>query len=194
MKRKLFKFTQMSFAILGIKSQKSAKKYPFNGKILAVLLLYSFMCISHVIYLIQAVGSANSFAEYTDSIFGTAASISVAIYFAITVYNTSVLFKYIYYCGKSMEKSELIQFILEHAYTKRQVKLVLLGSSNAKLTALYNELNRKTEKCSKIIYFITTKLSPICIIVPKSIICFFVYFTTNLAADAFELPLPMWSV
>lgn len=43
-------------------------------------------------------------------------------------------------------------------------------------------------------YFITVKLSPIFMIVPKSVFCFLVYFTTDRTEDAFELPLPMWSV
>lgn len=105
-KLKLFEFTQSSFAILGISPQQSTQNYPFNRKILMFLLLYGFMCISHLIYLVRAVGSANSFAEYTDSIFGTAASISVAIYFVITVFNASVLFRFIDNCGESMEERE----------------------------------------------------------------------------------------
>lgn len=116
---KLFAFTQMSFAILGINSQQSIQKLPFNPKILMVLVLYGLLSISHLIYLMQAIGSDKRFAEYTDSIFGTAACISVAFYYAITVLNKSILFKFIDDCKRIMEKSEF------HSHTKTDSTWIL---------------------------------------------------------------------
>lgn len=50
------------------------------------------------------------------------------------------------------------------------------------------------EKWSKIIYFVTVKLSPICMIVPKAVICLFLYYTTDLGPAALELPIQELSV
>lgn len=66
---------------------------------------------------------------------------------------------------------------------------------HAESKAIYGVANGQVEKWSAIIHFLTTKLSPVCLIVPKSIFCYLMYFTTDLAVeDAFELPLPFWSV
>lgn len=103
-KLKLFEFTQMSFAFVGINSQQSAQKYPFNRRILTVLLVYSLMCISHLIILIRALASANSFTECANSIFGTATSIFIAICFAITIFYMPQLFKCIDNCEKIVKE------------------------------------------------------------------------------------------
>lgn len=105
-KMQLFQFTQEYFALLGITSKQLTQKYPFNYKMWMISFSYGLSSISHMIFFIQAVKSANSFTEYIDSIFGTASTISVAIYFLITVFNKSILFKYIDNCGKNMDKSE----------------------------------------------------------------------------------------
>lgn len=104
MKLKLFQSTQESYAFLGIHSQQSAQKYPFNRRVLAVLSIYSFMCISHLIILIQAIGLANSFTECARSIFGTATSIFITMCFAITVFYMPQLFKCIDNCEKIVDE------------------------------------------------------------------------------------------
>lgn len=103
-KFKLFQSTQESYAFLGINSQQSAQKYPLNRRILTVLLIYSLMCISHAIVLIQALSSVNSFTECANSIFGTATSIFIAMCFAITVFYMPQLFKCIENCEKIIDE------------------------------------------------------------------------------------------
>lgn len=62
------------------------------------------------------------------------------------------------------------------------------------LKSSYIENNQQIEKWSEIIYLIVAKMTPIAFILPKFIVSIFIYFTTNLENDAFELPLPMWYV
>lgn len=56
----------------------------------------------------------------------------------------------------------------------------------------YDEINHKIEKWCKIIDLVTIKISPPTVFLPKLIIGFFNYFTTDLQNDAFKLPNPMW--
>lgn len=56
----------------------------------------------------------------------------------------------------------------------------------------YEKTNRNMEKWSEIVYFLTVKVTVVCLIGPRFVVSFFVYFTTNLGADAFELPILTW--
>lgn len=76
-KMKLFGLAQTNFAFLGIVSNQSEQK--FNWKILLVSLSYGSSSVSQSMFLMQAISLANSFAECTDSISITAATISVAM-------------------------------------------------------------------------------------------------------------------
>lgn len=66
------------------------------------------------------------------------------------------------------------------------------GSTYPGSKALYNEMNQQIEKWSEIIDFAAAKMTPICLILPKSFVCFIIYFATDLGSDSFDLPLPMW--
>lgn len=68
----------------------------------------------------------------------------------------------------------------------------ILGSKNPSLKLLYEKTNEKTEKWSKILFFLMVKFTPIAWLSPKVIISFYLYFTTDLGNDALELPSPMW--
>lgn len=103
-KIKLFQSTQESYAFLGINSQQSVQKYQFNRRILTIVLIYSLMCISHAIILIQALSSVNSFTECANSIFGTATSFFILMCFAITIYFMPQLFNCIENCEKIVDE------------------------------------------------------------------------------------------
>lgn len=50
------------------------------------------------------------------------------------------------------------------------------------------------EKLSRIINFVMMKLGVPLFIIPKAIISYFMFFTTDAGRDAFELPFEMWQV
>ena len=57
---------------------------------------------------------------------------------------------------------------------------------------MYKKTNQLVEKWCKIAYLIIVKMvGPSCVL-PKAMVCFFMYFTTDLGSDAFELPIPAW--
>lgn len=60
------------------------------------------------------------------------------------------------------------------------------------LKGKYEKTNQEIEKWSEIVYFLTVKVTVICLILPRFMVSNFLYFTTNLGADAFELPIITW--
>lgn len=58
--------------------------------------------------------------------------------------------------------------------------------------SIYRESNQFEEKLSKIICFVMIEITPNCIFLPWTTYTLILYFLTDLGADAFELPQPMW--
>lgn len=56
----------------------------------------------------------------------------------------------------------------------------------------YIETNNRVEKWCKIADFILARFISIAFMLPKPILSYFMYFTTNLGPDAFELTFPVW--
>lgn len=48
------------------------------------------------------------------------------------------------------------------------------------------------EKWSGIGCFVIAKVTPVCWIMPKTIISYFLYFTADAGIEAFELPVFLW--
>lgn len=63
-------------------------------------------------------------------------------------------------------------------------------TKNPAYRSKYEKINQLVEKLSEIIYFIAIKLGVAGLVLPKSVISYFLYFTTDAGAEAFELPLP----
>lgn len=73
-------------------------------------------------------------------------------------------------------------------------KKIIVGLSYPKSKKHFHKTNRQVEKCSEIIYFIISKVSPPVYVLPKAFFSLFIYFTTDKKQDAFMLPLPTWFV
>lgn len=71
-------------------------------------------------------------------------------------------------------------------------KNIKSGLKNPKYKEICEKTNEFVEKWSRRGMFVMKyELIP-CIVAPKVIVSFFMYFTTDAGNDAFELPIPMW--
>lgn len=67
----------------------------------------------------------------------------------------------------------------------------LLGSIYPASRALFKKCNQLNEKLCKIVYFVTVIVPVPAFILPKAIVCYFIYFKNDLDNDAFEMAIPM---
>lgn len=67
-----------------------------------------------------------------------------------------------------------------------------LGRKYAKSEALFFETSQQVERLSEIVFTVLMKVAVPCFILPKCIVIFVVYFTTDLESDLFQLPYPLW--
>ena len=70
--------------------------------------------------------------------------------------------------------------------------LLFLGTKCPVSKVFYSRANKQMEIWSKIVYFFNAKCVPILYMLPRPILSFFIYFTTDLGNDAFELTFPIW--
>lgn len=181
---KLFQSIQKCFSILGISSNQSR----FNGRMVSAFIVFSLGVIISTISLF--IGT-KTFKEYTDEIYVACAAILFVILFTNMIRKMEKLFELIDSFEMLVEKSELKFQVINLISTK--IKKIP-GSEHPESKVLYDEVNRLVEKCSEIAYFVMVKLTAVCIVLPKFGISMFVYLTTDLGYDAFELPFPAWWV
>lgn len=190
---KLFQECRKNFAILGINSNQRTR---FNVKVLITYSVYGLALIACAAFFLF---KANSFQEYSNNAYIVTASIICLSVYTNLVFQTDSLFKYINNLEQFMEKSEWISSMIENCLTdhklvsiKRKLQSHSLESQNPASKSRYEKVNQLLEKYSAIGFFVMAKVTPVCWIFPKAIICYCIYFMTDSGNTAFELPMFFW--
>ena len=58
--------------------------------------------------------------------------------------------------------------------------------------AIYERVNEKNEKWTKILDFVLLRVTLPGVIMPNFIISYFLYFATDLGSESFRFPFPKW--
>lgn len=69
---------------------------------------------------------------------------------------------------------------------------IFLESENPTSKAIFDHTNQLVEKLSQIGYVVIAIVTPVCIVILKAIVSYFLYFATDMGNEAFELPLFYW--
>lgn len=89
-----------------------------------------------------------------------------------------------------------IHFIFKNNHSKNCMKKPhtqkKTGSQFPESAEIYKKVIKLTKNMNRFINFIISKATAPCVIIPKYIACYYIYFTTDTGNDAFELLLPMW--
>lgn len=191
---KFFQSVQSQFAMMGIILQQLTQKNPFNRTILLIFFSYTCNIISYCIFMYY---EANTFQEYTESFYVTSTDVLVALCYASVVFRVDGFFKFIDACVKLVASSkwnfnENLQIIIECKPMGENQNVPGQKCPGSKV--IYDENKQLIEKWSEIIRLAAGKGTPICLILPKSLLSFFLYFATDSGRKSFFLPLPMWWV
>lgn len=89
------------------------------------------------------------------------------------------------------ESKHNVEALCSNRWPRKNIFFVL-GSKNPASKANYMDVNLKVEKWTKIIHFALMRVVLYGVIFPKFIFCFYLFYTTDLGPDAFELPFPVW--
>lgn len=68
----------------------------------------------------------------------------------------------------------------------------LTGSRSQTAKAIYTETSQTTEKWTQRAFILMTIVTPVCLTLPLTLVDFFIYFTTDLGREAFDMPFSTW--
>lgn len=185
---KLFDDIKNRIALIGIKSLQSTRKQLFNVTTILILITHIIDLILYIVYIFRV---ADNFALYVDVIFRIVSLIACMIFFAVLAWNIIELYRLIYNLENIIKKSEF-QMMTINAFLLIYALLFIEGLVHSVSEKIYTKTDNETQKRIEILEFAMIKVTPILIILPKFIISFYTYFTTDLREDAFELPIPKW--
>lgn len=145
---------------------------------------------------------ANTFDEYSDA-FYPLATIGVGIFnWSVYVRNKNTIFGLIDNFDRMIDTRKFTKHLkmnsslysLEQDWTEFSPTNIHSppGLKNPVSKAIYEEMNAFVEKWSKIIYFVSMRITFPCVTIPYAIWSYIQYFTTDLGPDAFHLPFPFW--
>lgn len=157
-------------------------------------LMISFMRFLVVVSFFKFfIDDADNMADYVYSAYFTATTFGIFCSFLHTSSKTSTIFILIDTdVGKVIKEGKSIIDLIFWTDHKSVISIILVGLKCPTSKKMYIKTNGLVEKISKILEIGIVKVTPSVFTLPKALLCYFTYFTTDSGADAFELPLPMW--
>lgn len=187
-KMKVLQATKRCFAAIGITRNLSVQSYPVNRKVLIGFLTLLMTCICSFAFTFY---KAETFAEYTQSVYIGAMAALINFYLINAAVNVKRLLKLFDDLTKIANTSNC--FCMQRCFLCLIKNTKILSALKCSATGpIFTEFEQLERKSSEIIFLGMAEISPAIIIAPFCFYTYFTYFTTDLGADAFHLPFPMW--
>lgn len=153
-----------------------------------MLFIFVASILSVVLYLF---GSAKNLKEYSDSIYLTITLLSGALGFAFVSLKMGKILQFIENLEDIVNASE--RPLPNDLFVSSHSRHFSIGLMSPILNTIYTQTDEKIKKLVEMLNFAMANMTPILVTLPTFIGSFVAYFTTDLGADALELPLPtMW--
>lgn len=120
---KFFQTLQENFAIVGIRSNQSIQKSPFNRRNSVALFMHSILVVLSLLYVLY---DAHSFQEYTNGLYSVLAFIVSVICFIIIIWTTDKWFEFIEFLENTVNKSELNFFLINQCNLNSHFELLIV--------------------------------------------------------------------
>lgn len=199
---KIFQVLKKNLAVFGfIPNQQQNNHWKLNVRQKVSLIWHFITLFSYIVFiLVDASGIEDNVSAISASTLGTAVFMSFIsiIYKNDEIFNVIENFEYelllresclILIRSRKIDHVATDNFFLLHFHCP----LVLAGSSiDAKSCEMYEKTVRFVEKLSETMYVVMIKLLLPTLLLPKAILSYFIYFTTDAGSAAFQLPLPTW--
>lgn len=184
----IFGSIRLYFLVLGIHSSQSNQNYLKNVKSVTILFVLVSSVFSSLAFFIY---EAETLEERENIFFDIITLGTAAFYLAIYIWKTKAIFKFMANIERVIQKSVYNSIILRQILKVIASKLVT-GLTNNLSKNLYMETNQRAEKLCQILHFALTKVSVPCVMMPKLIISYFLYYAMDERDEAFQLPTPKW--
>lgn len=185
---KIFQSIRKSFEILGLNPPNSIKRHSYNARNLITIFVLSVLTIGTNMFLLFY---AKTFKELTDSFYTACSSALTVLSFVNMIPKMRKVYELLENFEKLISKSKEKHIL--NIWKKISIgDLSFSGTQNPVSKAIFQETTKQMEKLCEVAHFTMMTISLPCIMYPKLLISFFIYFTNDFDKSAFELPFPMW--
>ncbi|XP_031626848.1 uncharacterized protein LOC116343092 [Contarinia nasturtii] len=164
---KIFQTTRKIYEHLGVYQPQAFENHSISSNFWAASLVLLIAVISTLMCILT---EARTMQEYSDCFYGLVTAIANLLFLIIIFWKASNMFKLI------EEFEAVIEKRIENTVSQ----------------AIYEEANEKAEKWTKLIEFLMMKLTLFGITTPFLVLCYYLYFATDLENESFRLPFLMW--
>lgn len=185
-----------SLLIIGLSAEQSIQKHPFNARNLCSLLFSGLNLVSDIGFVIYGASDA---LELTDALYITFTIICSTSISINLVWKMRLLFEFLGGLDDTVTQSKLIFFIFLPLFFSCDScdyfsydTFSNLGLEDPMSKMIYTKTNGKIHKTARILNILLVGMSPFLTIVPPVLVSMVTFFTTDLGADALQLPFPMW--
>lgn len=204
---RIFQSFRVLFEPLGIGD--AFKTDGINSKnVVAQFFLTFWTSLSYAFFLS---GAEKTFSEFIQSFYISITTMINTLIFAIIVWKKSRIYKFIDDLEVLIEERKLTAItilVLRKKLNKslticsffnwQRLTITILpnvsGYKNSESKKIYEKINERIEKWTKILYFVWMRGTFPGTMLPNCIISYFLYFATDLGSNAFRLPFPIWFV
>lgn len=114
---------------------------------------------------------------------------SSSLHFWVPSFKWPIFLFILMWLRKQLRSVSSIQFIdLTHDLNL----CIFVGMAYPAPKAMYEKANRFIGKIIEVVNLVVVQFSAPCLILPKALVSYYLYFTTGFRSNAFDLPLPMW--
>lgn len=188
---KIFQTILKSFGMAGIYQSRNEESYfsSLNWKNVIVLAYLVLIVISTAMFLVL---NTTSFGEYSESIYYTISAINLVLVFTEFVRNTTQIFELITNFQNTIDKRKIRNHKIQkksNFYFNIQYGV---GLNNPTSNRIYDEMNEKVEKQTKLLFFMLFKVTVPISLMPNVIVSIYSYFSSDSGSEAFRLSFPIW--
>lgn len=188
----VFKLCRKYLMTVGINEHQLSSRHPFNTRN-TISLIVSVLCVtSNAIYLLQV---AKTFEEYTNTVYALSTAAVCTATYTVAILKMAKFLGILDCFQNIIDKSERVPDFAIKKYrlpSRYHPSICLLGLTKRVSKTIFTETNRKVEKWSRVMHLVVVETTPIFFGAQFLIVGFFLYYTTELGNDAFELQFPTW--
>lgn len=183
-KLKAFELIPKKLATAGITASLTDQSYPLNGAILC-----GFLSFGSGIYFTTAY-DAETFAEYTHSVYVCSLFTLITFVLLILILKVKQLFEFIDRTDDLVNISEFAILLSVFCMLWWRFFVAFLALKYSASKSIFTETVQTEQRLSKIIFLVAVQMTPTLECLPFFLYSNFLFFTTDLGSEAFQLPSP----
>lgn len=185
---KVLQVIQSYFRIFGIQPPNSNGAHRFNIRSFGALFIILLFLLSASSFLVR---DAKTIREFTESIYLTTTALVNCAFFLLCFTNGPDFFRFVTNTEQAISNREFLSMQKEKSWINQSKCIFLATFSDEMSIQLHNKVNEQVNKWTQLVHTFMVKCSIPIGGFPIIIFSYYTYYTTDLGAESFLLPICM---